>query len=243
MKTSFQFILALTALTAAVGSCAAAEGSQPRERVEIDRVGKDSAYAARVEHHVNIKTFLNSPARQRPELDSVLVFLLETGYTIDDLSLTWLALSLPLFPPPPDPEALRAKSLDDEQIEFLRKRHELLHGATSGQRLRRIMRTTGIYDEDYVKALATIVPIPREARPGFDMKRLQAIDGEALLDDSDWMTDRYKAAAAVYQGERRRMNPLAPRPLPAFEGKALIPMSVKVLKTPASGIPKMRDLR
>lgn len=187
------------------------------ELVDLSRAESDSAYRERVYYHTAIKSYLASPLRGKPELEEVLTFLLQNGFSIRDLHNAYVVLHMPSFHPAKRPEFRREmfeRGFDEDQIQV---RVAQVSVESSRRNRQRVQQMTGLEDNRLLDAFMRLAPeSPAPLGPSSTfMPSMEAEDGEPLLTDSDWMSDEHRKAAAANRGERRRLAPSPPAQAPA----------------------------
>ncbi|MHC1762696.1 MAG: hypothetical protein AB9869_00105 [Verrucomicrobiia bacterium] len=181
--------------------------AETEEYVDLKRAEKDIAYQrGPLLRHTCIKQYLASPLKGDPTLESVIDFLLTNGFSIDDLQIAYVGLML-LDGQYPTLERMKfwyekegtPRELWEEQLERAREQH-MEHAP------RTVQSFTGIDDPALVLELLSIAP--GEGKPlgpsRENIPLLEAVDGERLLTDADWMTERHRVAAAKGAGQPRR---------------------------------------
>jgi hypothetical protein len=158
-------------------------------------------YSDAVKHHLAIKTFLASKESKDPRAEPLLVFLLRSGFSIDDFPRAYAVINMPIGPTESAYiEALRKDGRTEEKIQLTVERRRSYYRAL-GRNL--IKQMTGITDNTFVDFMQEL----RDRHKPADFKQsvifTVAEDKEKLLTDTDWLTDAYLRAISSYSGERR----------------------------------------
>lgn len=174
-----------------------------REFVNVVRAKSDADYAKRIVHHKYIKSYLQAPARNRPEFEALFSFLLQNGYGIQDLRKAWFALNVPL--PRYNVERAASKGVSEEKMAQNQERLAIRNLVI---RREIVMESTGVHDEAFVDAMMELVP--PQATVVDDMPLFNEAPNEPLLTDADWMKPEHRESIAAYKGEPKKMWPKAP---------------------------------
>jgi hypothetical protein len=193
----------LMIILACVGLLQTVTGQLTNETVNTALRQSDTNYAARVTHHLAIKTFLSARDKDDSRANQLISVLLSNGFAIDDFPKAYWIINMPAAPPiEPYVAKLREWGRTEEEIAMRLKRR-----APRDDALRRnlIKQMTGITDEHFVDPM---LALEQQAKvgPGPGPILPQAIDGERLLTDADWMTDPYRQLIASSSGKPRRFS-------------------------------------
>jgi len=168
-----------------------------------------------VRRHVSINGYLNSPIKGSHQLEGLLELLLANGYSIDDLMMAYVKLHMCCG---------ETENSESRMLNTARVRSNSLSNPLSDQELlfgmKRDCVTWTFYAHDnpeFVKQLIATVP-EAAPPPGPAHEFLPVIpprQGERLLKDEDWMTDRHRQIIAAYHGPPRSLYPEEDRRLRA----------------------------
>ncbi|MHC1763364.1 MAG: hypothetical protein AB9869_03515 [Verrucomicrobiia bacterium] len=179
--------------------------AEAEQYVDLKRAETDIAYRrGPLMRHKSIKEYLASPIKGTPLVDSVIDFLLVNGFSLDDLQIAYVGLMFldADYPTREKFERMFADTTPEKRERWLKKaqeRHWEFAPATLG-----MMAQT----DDPVLIQELINLAPAEGKPLGPAREnipiLEPVDGERLLTDADWMTERHRAAAAKGAGQHRR---------------------------------------
>jgi hypothetical protein len=194
---------------------AARQAASPKSDTHVDlkRAATDPAYKSGLRRHQAIKRYLASPIKGDETLEGVLNFLLENGYSIEDLFNAYVAIMLPETDMPTR-EKLEKAGVAADQIPAALERNL---GYWEDQIQRNVTAIAGITDPALVIGLAALAPRKgKPLGPASDfLPVVELTDGERLLRDDDWMTQKHRESAAKGASQPRRDTV---EPIPAPEG-------------------------
>jgi hypothetical protein len=192
------------------------EPANSSQFVSLGRARTDSDYRAAIRKHEAIQSYFVSPLKDNPELERVLDWLLAHGYGIEDLNMAWSYVN-----------ATPAATAEAQALIRNRSRgnpEKLLASVT--QQLRRSLANAMNFvegEEDLIESLLALAPQePRSSLPAREnMPFMQAMEGEILLRDENWMTPERLRIVQEYQGPCRSTDrfvsiALGRDPLPPF---------------------------
>jgi hypothetical protein len=182
-----------------------------QEVVRLARAKVDVTYAEALERHRCIKAYLNSPLKGSPQVEDLFLFLLQNGFSIEDLDKAFFALRAPLGRPTNSPDLENSLMRQGVAIDRIPELAQWMRARNSLQRRQAVQMLTGVNEEGLLVKLLEFAPRDAATNEIAALRVGPPVEGERLLKDEDWMTEEHRKAIAAYQGQPRKMFP---KPLP-----------------------------